>query len=497
MKNTILFSSIIGLVLSLVITSCSDGDIDDPIYGELNKNMRLDKVCTNWGASMEQTIESMVGCVLVDRDENYLKFSDVDGSASISYSFSNNKLMAATLIAPKTVKINLRSFIKDFSYLGNLESKSIYYNSHNTMCIPYTRTINGVEDSIVGFAPITSDLYGKIDPIHVTTGKPTEVRTISAVIHGNVSGVEKSCTCGARISTYEDMRSCKTLTITSDGDFELSFTSLSAGTVYYYQCYAIVDDVEYTGETLSFKTIMNNSEGNKVFNVDGVIFTMILVEAGTFQMGSTTGASDEKPMHQVTLTKNFYMGESEVTQALWKAVMGYSPTSSGNSWTSSNGLGDNYPAYYISYEDAQSFIKKLNAKTGEQFRLPTEAEWEYAAKGGNLSEGYIYSGSNTIEDVAWYENTCAKMRPIKGKAANELGLYDMTGNVWEFCSDWYSSSYYSNSAVIDPTGPTTGSYRVRRGGSWKYGASSCRSTNRMSVSPTGRAGDDIGFRLAL
>ena len=162
---------------------------------------------------------------------------------------------------------------------------------------------------------------------------------------------------------------------------------------------------------------------DRIFTVGGVTFKMKLVEAGTFQMGSTTGGSDEAPVHSVTISKDYYLGETEVTQALWEAVTGYSPTSDGSSWSSKDGLGDNYPAYYISYEDVQSFITELNSLTGENFRMPTEAEWEFAARGGNKSKGYKYSGSNTIGDVAWYsKNTRSKTYAVKTKTANELGI---------------------------------------------------------------------------
>lgn len=233
------------------------------------------------------------------------------------------------------------------------------------------------------------------------------------------------------------------------------------------------------------------------FTVSGVSFTMKQVKAGTFQMGSTTGDSNEKPVHTVTITNDYYMGETEVTQALWKAVTGYSPTSSGDRWSSSYGLGDNYPAYYISYEDVQSFIAKLNNLTGRTFRMPTEAEWEFAARGGNKSKGYTFSGSNTIDDVAWYSgNSGSKTHPVKGKIANELGLYDMSGNVWEWCSDWYSSSYYTSAAVTDPAGPATASVRVERGGCCFNVAKYCRSANRSYSVPSKRA-EGLGFRLCL
>ncbi len=228
-----------------------------------------------------------------------------------------------------------------------------------------------------------------------------------------------------------------------------------------------------------------------------VTFKMIRVEAGTFQMGSdaSDAYSDEQPVHTVTLTKDYYMGETEVTQALWYAVMGQKPTSGGSQWSSAYGLGDSYPAYYISWEDCQEFITKLNTLTGQTFRMPTEAEWEFAAKGGNSSMGYTYSGSNTIGDVAWYtDNSGSTTHTVKTKQANELGIYDMSGNVWEWCSDWYGS--YSSSAQTNPTGPTSGSYRVNRGGCWIYGARFCRSSCRNYGTP-GYSGGNLGLRLAL
>ena len=239
----------------------------------------------------------------------------------------------------------------------------------------------------------------------------------------------------------------------------------------------------------------------RTFTVNGVSFKMIPVKAGTFTMGATseqTGAyDDEKPAHQVTLTQDYYMGETEVTQALWEAVTGYSPTSGGDQWSSTYGVGYGYPAYYISYEDVQSFIGKLNSLTGETFRMPTEAEWEYAARGGSESKGYRYSGSNTPDNVAWYrDNSGDKTHPVKTKAPNELGLYDMSGNVYEWCSDWFSSSYYSSSASSDPEGPTSGSYRVGRGGSWNSNAAYCRVAARGINTPSHRY-YGVGFRLAL
>jgi len=240
------------------------------------------------------------------------------------------------------------------------------------------------------------------------------------------------------------------------------------------------------------------------FTVSGhgktVSIKMRRVDPGTFWMGKAANENVATPVHSVTLTETYYMCETEVTQELWYAVMGQSPTSGGSSWSSSYGIGDNYPAYCISYEDCQSFLTALNSKlssqlgSGEQFRFPTEAEWEFAAKGGNKSKGYTYAGSNTIDDVAWYKNSSGATHLVKTKAANELGLYDMSGNVYEWCYDWYGS--YSSNNQTDPTGPSTGSNRVLRGGSWCNDAENCRVAYRYNDTPTSRL-SIIGFRLAL
>ena len=194
---------------------------------------------------------------------------------------------------------------------------------------------------------------------------------------------------------------------------------------------------------------------------------------------------DEKPTHQVTLS-SYYIGETEVTQALWTAVMGDNP-----SWFK----GDNLPVEQVSWEDCQTFIGKLNGLTGKRFRLPTEAEWEYAARGGNRSNHTQYSGGSMIDDVAWYGgNSGNKTHSVKTKKPNELGLYDISGNVWEWCQDWYG--YYGSNAQTNPTGPGSGSNRVIRGGSWLNFVRDCRSSFRGNRSPGGH-NVNLGFRLAL
>ena len=226
------------------------------------------------------------------------------------------------------------------------------------------------------------------------------------------------------------------------------------------------------------------------FRVNGVSFNMIHVEGGTFTMGATPEQGDdayywEKPAHQVTLS-SYYIGETEVTQALWEAVMGSNP---------SNFKGANRPVEEVSWDECRTFISRLNAATGKNFRLPTEAEWEYAARGGNRSRGYKYSGSNTLGSVAWYgDNSGNETHPVKSKSPNELGLYDMSGNVWEWCQDWYGG--YGSSSQKNPTGPSTGSDRVVRGGFWRGYAWSCRVSYRKKDAPVDSF-DDLGLRLAL
>ena len=240
------------------------------------------------------------------------------------------------------------------------------------------------------------------------------------------------------------------------------------------------------GANICFKVEVNSGR----FTVNGVSFEMVRVDGGTFRMGATSeqedeADSDEKPVHSVTLS-SYYIGKTEVTQALWQAVMGSNP---------SNFKGADLPVECVSWDDCQEFIRKLNSMTGQNFRLPTEAEWEFACRGGNNSRGYKYSGSNYIDDVAWYAgNSGIETQPVAAKSPNELGIYDMSGNVYEWCADWYGG--YRCGAQTNPKGPYGGSFRVYRGGCWRDGARCCRSSNRCRDYPTSRI-IILGLRLAL
>jgi formylglycine-generating enzyme required for sulfatase activity len=237
-----------------------------------------------------------------------------------------------------------------------------------------------------------------------------------------------------------------------------------------------------------------------VCTVGNIQFTMIHVEGGTFQMGATKEqkenredptplgrlmAKHEKPVHQVTLS-SYYIGETEVTQELWQAVMGSNP---------SVYKGNRRPVENVSWYDCQIFVNKLTQLTGQQYRLPTEAEWEFAARGGNKSQGFQYSGSNNVGDVAWYGDYInTSTHDVKTKRPNELGIYDMSGSVFEWCQDLFGS--YSSGPQTNPTGASSGSERVSRGGSWNIKPWFCRVALRSNNAPDLRCGH-LGLRLVL
>ncbi|MCI6473930.1 MAG: formylglycine-generating enzyme family protein [Bacteroidales bacterium] len=233
----------------------------------------------------------------------------------------------------------------------------------------------------------------------------------------------------------------------------------------------------------------SNVNGNILpITVNGVTFNMIKVEGGTFTMGATkeqgtwSTDNDEYPTHKVKL-ETFMIGETEVTQALWKAVMGSNP---------SHFQSANKPVEKVSWNDCQLFIKKLNILTGKRFRLPTEAEWEYAARGGKLSRGYRYPGSEKPKETCWYSTH--ETKEVAKKCPNEIGIYDMGGNVWEWCNDWKGK--YSSSDEINPIGPRTGEKKVLRGGSFHSTKDLMRITHRSSNTPD-YSKSYIGMRLAL
>lgn len=224
--------------------------------------------------------------------------------------------------------------------------------------------------------------------------------------------------------------------------------------------------------------------------VKGIPVVLVKVEAGTFQMGGTNEQSvaakrDEKPEHSVTLG-DYYIAQTEVTQELWQTIMDNNPSSM---------KGSNRPVHNVSWYDCMEFIETLNTVSGRKFRLPTEAEWEYAARGGNRSKGFRFAGSNNVEKVAWNaESAGIELYYVMQRQPNELGIFDMSGNVWEWCNDVYAP--YSNKAQTNPKGPEYGDDRVLRGGSWQSSRTDCRVSSRKNAIPYDRQ-ETYGLRLAV
>ena len=255
--------------------------------------------------------------------------------------------------------------------------------------------------------------------------------------------------------------------------------------------------ISNSNNVVSSKNQINSStnyyQSNDVqtITIGNVSFDMIKVVAGSFIMGCTSEQEpdcnkNELNKNSVTISQNFYIGKFEVTQELYEAVMGVNP---------SKRKFSNRPVEQVSWYDAINFCSELSRLTGRNFTLPTEAEWEYAARGGEKTTKAKYSGSASVTIVAWYEKNSKKQTNQVGQLrANELGIYDMSGNVWEWCLDWYGK--YSGTAQTDPVGPESGSYRIIRGGSWNNDASHCRVSFRDSYSP-GFIRDDLGFRVVL
>jgi formylglycine-generating enzyme len=247
---------------------------------------------------------------------------------------------------------------------------------------------------------------------------------------------------------------------------------------------------------LFFFLLLSSFLGIQVLGQTPVTFPvkpeLVFVKGGTFAMGSKNGEEDEQPVHSVTLS-DFSIGKYEVTvvqyRAFCEAVGRRMPQEPDWGWE------DRLPIVHVSYNDAVAYCNWLSEKFGGNWRLPTEAEWEYAAKGGSQSRGYTYAGGNELEELGWYMyNSWDQPNPVGTKKPNELGIYDMSGNVSEWCADWYGD--YSPNAATDPKGPSSGEGRVLRGGSWFYYENTSRITNRSYHAPTGSL-IVSGFRVVL
>lgn len=279
------------------------------------------------------------------------------------------------------------------------------------------------------------------------------------------------------------------------GQYSVKVRELQSNTMYHFKAYATNSQGTSYGEELTFTT---EPEAAKVFNINNAVLTMVRVEGGTFQMGNSdeNAKSYEKPVHNVTLD-SYYIGLCEVTNEQWVAVMeGRVPSPMEDPiWYNNERF---MPKAMVSHTECLGFIEKLNDLTGLEFSLPTEAQWEYAARGGKMSRGYTYSGSDDASEVGWcYENAATVVNIVGTKSPNELGLYDMCGNVNEWCSDWYGM--YSEEDQTNPVGPDSGGsmpMRVMRGGSVINLYDECRISHRFGGDPDSHF-FFVGFRLAL
>lgn len=251
------------------------------------------------------------------------------------------------------------------------------------------------------------------------------------------------------------------------------------------------------GQVIVHSTTISSIK-NYTETLSGVDIPMVWVEGGEFKMGCTGKKDDcredERIIRTVSISE-FYIGMFEITQAQWTAVMGttLSEQKDKTNYMKMYGVGDTHPMYYISWEEAMEFCRLLSKKTGKTYTLPTEAQWEYAARGGNRSDETEYAGSNQIESVAWYNKNSFSTNLCGTKSANSLGIYDMSGNVSEWCKDWYANNYQAKD-TNNPSGVTIGTQRVRRGGGWEDGSRNCRVSNRCYDSPNTRS-YNIGFRI--
>ncbi len=314
-------------------------------------------------------------------------------------------------------------------------------------------------------------LFGLTGRAQMVTNVTAEQQGNALVVHYNLT-TESPC----EVSLFVSLTDGKTWTgpllrVSGDAGKDISGGSRTIR-------WEVLEEMEQlVGSGIQFKVV---ASGKKPYEPE-----MVFVKGGTFMMGSNS-MECARPEHQVTVS-DFSIGTYEVTQAQWRAVMGSNPSKFAGC--------DECPVEEVSWKKVQRFITRLNRETGKKYRLPTEAEWEYAARGGNQSRGYTYSGSNDIGAVAWYgENSGSKTHAVGQKLPNELGLYDMTGNVLEWCSDLYGS--YSSASDVNPSGAYSGQYRVGRGGSWSAYPQGCRVADRRNRNPDYRD-YNLGFRLVL
>lgn len=427
-----LFNLMAGVLLLSAI-ACSDSDTEIPIIDPDNPTKPedlkgiLESAITEWGTSYEQIVSSMKGYNQVNSSkDDILIFKAPKGRQGVSYYFSNGKLCATSIIFPATsTDINWQSLLGKYSFDGELGGGKVYDNQMgNTMAAVWQTTEYDSTLCAIGFAPIKSDLYEDIAPITVTTEDNVDMEAFSANIYGKVTGVDKDVEVGIIYGKNNDISEItgKKVSTTSRGAFNVTIKGLIGEQTYYYRAYALIDDIYYLSE---IKSLVSKPT---TYTIDGNTFKMVRVEGGTlptFYIMQT----------ELPSNKDIVIGTAHIAK-----------------------LNKNDDRAVIKTEFGK-FLDNIRESTGIPFRLPTKEEWQYAARGGYNESDYIYSGSNNIEDVAWYKGNCGKKgHTIATKSPNALGLYDMSGNYSELCND-KDDIYYVDGALC--------------GGSWNDNASSC------------------------
>lgn len=403
-------------IATLAFTACSDdnalesnNDSNKSSISVTIKELLID-VLTEWEISRDDIESSMIGYDLVYTDENMMQYRVPNTNQCISYYIKDDKLNASSIIIPNTADLDLQSLFERYTYIGTLDMAHVYENrSQNTMIFIWQPFDINKDFFAIGFAPIKSDAFGTVSPITITTNDEVEANACSAILSGNISGVDKAVKVGFIYGRNNNLTEYngKQISTTSNGSFKLKIEGLIDDETYYYRAFAVVDDVYYFSKINTFKTnVLTYTVGNSTYK-------MIKVEGGGLKPFSIM--QTELPSDKIIIINNFYIGVLN----------------------KNNDRG-------VTKAEFRSFLEKIRETTGINFRLPTIEEWKYAASGGSKSKGYTYSGSNNINSVAWYNNNSNySPHQVALKSPNELELFDMSGNYSELCYDYIKGDEFS------------------------------------------------------
>jgi len=441
--------SVCVIILCLSALSCKKDSLDIPISNPEEPSnpevieKELQGATIEWGLSRDKIISYMDGYDQVrGTGSDMLQFTTSKSKQSISYQLHNGLLIATVVMIPVTSsEIDLQSMLLGFTYVGELSGSKIYENvEKNTMAaICQPANIDSTYDAIC-FAPISSDAYEKVEPITVTISKDAEPETLSCTLYGNVSGIDKEVEVGFIYSSQATPSESigKNVKTSSTGNFSLTLKGILDDQTYYYRAYAIVDDIYYLSDVKEFTT------DQLTYELDGVTFKFVKVEGG------------DMPPFSIMETEYPCVGSHTVK------INGFDFLSIDGGYGNDNGI--------VEETEFRSFWYRIKSSLGLPIRLPHRTEWVYAAQGGAKSHGYLYSGSDEIDNVAWYKgNSDGGSHPVAKKMPNELGLYDMSGNYAELC--FFEGNLNGTSVdTTDINGPCCG-------GSWKNAAGDCKVTS--------------------